>query len=62
MSEKQKADAANNYVLNDDVLDEIQYFKHKQSTITHNRKLNFKHTTKTFIAGAWRERIINRNT
>jgi hypothetical protein len=30
MSEKQTADAVNNYVLNDDTLDELQYFKHKQ--------------------------------
>jgi hypothetical protein len=32
VSEKQTADAANNYVLNDDVLDELQNFKHAQST------------------------------
>jgi hypothetical protein len=31
MSEKQTADAVNNYVMNDVVLDELQYLKHAQS-------------------------------
>ena len=41
MSEKQTADAVNNYVLNDDMLDELRYFRHKKSmniraTCTYN--------------------------
>ena len=52
MSEKQIADAVNNYVLNDDMLHELQYFRHKQSiniraTCTFN-------TCDKDIAEAWR--------
>jgi hypothetical protein len=52
MSEKQNIDAVNKYVLNDDMLDELQYFKHKQS---HKHKSNLyllTHAIKTFIAEA----------
>jgi hypothetical protein len=32
ISDKQTADAVNNYVLKDDMLHELQYFRHKQFT------------------------------
>jgi len=61
MSEKQTADAVNNYVLNDNTLDELQYFKHKQP-INIRATCSFNTWEKTFIAEAWRQRILSRNT